>query len=363
MQIDFHHAVTYITGRLAGFSHDDAATVAHAAQYVDDATDDGAVQFDTGARYVRVTSAHKTLDVRLNSNAADNRLVWVPFHFLPGNEAPAGDADAKTAFLSRMVCRPGSPVAYAMLEDVIREQDAPWALHRLGIALHTFVDTWAHQHFVGIVDDFNKIESIEIEPLDPYGATPLYGDLTSGVMRFKEYLADHLPVGHAGVLTFPDMPFLKWRFTRKNGEFVERDNRADFLLAAEAMYNVQRRFIARDATVPATSLPAADRSAIDDLLRNTLSIDGASRHQAWLAAIAAGRFSFGPASVQYVELGEGSWKFQALGKDPDDEADDEVFTFDEKFLTSDWKRFHDAVQYHRLFILHRLLPRFGLSAS
>jgi hypothetical protein len=70
MQIDFHHAVTYVTGRLAGFSHDDASIIAHAAQYVDDATNDGPLAFDTGARYVRVTSAHKTMDISMNADKA-----------------------------------------------------------------------------------------------------------------------------------------------------------------------------------------------------------------------------------------------------------------------------------------------------
>ena len=81
----------------------------------------------------------------------------------------------------------------------------------------------------------------------------------------------------------------------------------------------------------------------------------------WLNAIKQGRFSFGPATVTYVNQGEGSWKMQALGVDPDDESDVE-FTFTDTFLASDWKHFHDAVQHHRLFILHNLLPRFGLCA-
>jgi len=37
MQIDFHHAVTYVVARCAGFPHDDAAVIAYAAQDVDDA--------------------------------------------------------------------------------------------------------------------------------------------------------------------------------------------------------------------------------------------------------------------------------------------------------------------------------------
>ena len=37
METDFHHTVTYVTARLAGFGREDAGTIARSAQYVDDA--------------------------------------------------------------------------------------------------------------------------------------------------------------------------------------------------------------------------------------------------------------------------------------------------------------------------------------
>jgi hypothetical protein len=38
MQIDFHHAVTYLCARMAGFAAAEAEIIAYSAQYVDDAT-------------------------------------------------------------------------------------------------------------------------------------------------------------------------------------------------------------------------------------------------------------------------------------------------------------------------------------
>ncbi|MFL6665157.1 MAG: DUF6765 family protein [Rhizobacter sp.] len=361
MQIDFHHAVTYVVARLAGLADADARTVAHAAQYVDDATTDGPLTFVTGERYVRVTSAHKTLDW-LNTDRADNRLVWVPFHFLPGNAAPPPGSPPADAFLRRMMCQPDSDIARAMVLDCVRRRELPYALHRLGVALHTYVDTWAHQQFVGVVCDLNRIRRIDIEPDPAYAASPVFRQLTSGTARVEEFLAGHVPVGHAGVLTLPDLPFLKWSFVRRNGEAVHRDNPADFLRAAEGAYNMARRYAAADEGLGDEPLPAADRAAIDCLLRQTLFVDGEDRHRAWLDAIRAGAFSFGPADVTYVDQGAGSWKMVALGADPDDE-EGIAFEFSDAFLASDWKRFHDAVQHQRLFILHDLLPRAGLCAS
>lgn len=363
MQIDFHHAVTYVCCRLGGMTDLDAAIVAHSAQYVDDATNDGPLQFNTGERYVRVTSAHKTLDLRANGDQADNRLVWAPFHFLPGNDTPSAKLSAAEKFIHRMVCRPDSEVAQNMVRDCIDKQQLPFALHRFGVALHTYVDTWAHQGFVGMVCDFNKVDSIAVVPHDAYKPTEVYKSLASGVTQAKAHVANLLSVGHAGVLTFPDMPFVRWSFKRENGEDVPRNNPENCLTAATRMFNMARRYVAADFTIADQELSAQDEKIIDSLLRNIIQIEGEKRHAKWKEAIKQGVFSFGRADIDYIEEGHGSWKYLALGTDPDDEIGDEMFDYSPDILTSNWKRFHDAVQYQRLFILHDLLPRYGISAS
>ncbi|KVC59945.1 hypothetical protein WI73_31285 [Burkholderia ubonensis] len=365
MQIDFHHAVTYVAARLGGMPHDQASTVAQAAQYVDDATCDGPLQFDSGERYVRVTSSHKMQDITKNAEAADNRLVWLPFHFLPGNAAPPPGCTPEEAFQHRLICKPDSEIARAMVADCVHHRDLPFALHRLGVALHTYVDTWAHQQFVGGLCDLNDLADVGVDNDPAYNGSSAYAEMTGLKQKLAEFLADFLPVGHAAATTFPDIPFIRWHFTRKNGETVQRDNPADFLAAARGAFNMVRRYVAGDATLPDAPLPSADDAAIDALLRGTQEIDGETRHQTWIAAIANGKFSFGAAQIAYASQGPTSWKMLALGKDPQDpDAEDkETFAFTPDFLTSDWKRFHDAVQYQRLFVLHDLLPRFGLCAS
>ena len=363
MQIDFHHAVTYIACRLAGMEHPQADIVAHAAQYVDDATNDGPLDFSTGQRYVRVTSAHKTLDISINADRADNRLVWVPFHFLPGNEIPAQARTPDEIFLGRMVCKPNSLLAQTMVKDCILKQTLPFSLHRFGIALHTYIDTWAHQQFVGMISDFNRLDSIAIDPDPAYAYAPIFEDLTSSSMRVKQFVAGHLPVGHAAAVTFPDMPFLRWRFIRQNGERVVRDNPTDFLNAAVGMFNMARRYVQADPSLDGIDLPDGDKALVDHMIRTTLSIEGENRHPAWLEAIREGAFSFGPADVSYIEQGPGSWKFEALGADPDHETGKELFSYTDGFLQSNWKYFHDTVQYHRLYILHELLSAAGVCAS
>src|SRR5690242_19033060 len=106
MNIDFHHGIIYVVSRLAGMPPAEAETLAHACQYVDDATTPGVLVFAGGQTFDRFASAHEAIDYK-NCLDRDNRLVWAPFHFLPGNQ---GDT-----FEERVVCRKNSEVAQAMV--------------------------------------------------------------------------------------------------------------------------------------------------------------------------------------------------------------------------------------------------------
>ncbi len=67
MDIDAHHAGTYVVARLAGISHREAEIIAHAAQYVDDATNEGVIHFDIKPENVLV----EDLDGHPNVKLAD----------------------------------------------------------------------------------------------------------------------------------------------------------------------------------------------------------------------------------------------------------------------------------------------------
>ena len=138
MQIDFHHAVTYVCARLAGFADSEAGLIAYCAQYVDDATKEGEIEFDNGMRFSRISSAHKMLDYA-NLSDLSNCKAWLPFHFLPGNlgqEAPAAPPPAysKEEFLERCVCKPNSPVA----REMMRPSDGPESMFSRAVASRYF---------------------------------------------------------------------------------------------------------------------------------------------------------------------------------------------------------------------------------
>lgn len=177
MQIDFHHAVTYVAARLAAFPHADADIIAYAAQYVDDATCSGAVRFDNRAIYKRISSSHKTIDFQ-NFDPVEDLLVWMPFHFLPGNGAAGAGDDTAGSFIHRLVCLPDSQIARDMLDAVSEDRDRPYALHRLGIAMHVYADTWAHQGFAGVLHQINEVHSF-----DELGSSDVFEDGLPGFIN------------------------------------------------------------------------------------------------------------------------------------------------------------------------------------
>ncbi|WP_075255792.1 DUF6765 family protein [Herbaspirillum camelliae] len=371
MQIDFHHGVTYICARLAGFGGEEAEIIAYSAQYVDDATNGGEINFDNGAIYSRIASAHKMLDYRNMSDLAAHR-VWLPFHFLPGN---AGETESENPpvhsadeFIRRCTCRPDSHVARRMMFDVIRQQDRPYALHRLGIASHVYFDTWAHQGFVGFQHDVNVVKDIvandekhrmgfreQVKEFFRENWDSAKSELVGGV----------LSLGHGAALSYPDRPYLRWTYTNGLGDRIERNNPQDFNAAAENLYAMFRRYLdyrtegdgALDNNYLLPDAFHSVRKSIEEIDDENAEV----RHARRLKKIASGEFSFAD-SVGYVPKGGGSWKYAALATTASD-RDENPYTFTEGFSTSNWKKFHDALQVHRLYILSDLLPRFGLIAA
>ena len=355
MQIDFHHGVTYVIARLAGFSHLRANKIAYSAQYVDDATNEGVIRFNNGAMYSRISSAHKMFDYR-NSKALKNRQVWLPFHFLPGNGGlPLGKVP-RVRFHTRLICKPDSHVAQEMLRACIYDKDKPYGLHRLGITMHVYADTWAHLGFAGINHKIN--ESNNIQSQNKKADTKLLDKLANF------FLSEAFPLGHGSVLSYPDRPYLNWSYKNGMRQTVQRNNTTDFIDAADKMCMAMQRWLCGDPSAKVNGLPEADKNKIGSLLKNIKNEDGEKRHLSWMKKIEDGHFSFGTAKPKYIPKGKGSWKHKAIGtKEWFDDPDDRPFAYKESFLTSDWKMFHDALQAHRFDVIHDILPKFGISAA
>lgn len=366
MEIDFHFSVTYVVSRIAGLDHEKAQVVATCSQYVDDTVNTGVLNFKTGESYYRISTAHDTLDYHL-ALPVEERKIWIPFHFLPGNKATGRH---KREYFNRIVCRPNSEIAQAMNRNCILKCERPFAFHQLGITAHVFIDTWAHQGFAGINHPINIVTDIKL--INPMNKKTFFkvlkrAGLKAALVHIFQPLAGNLlgiwfPMGHGAALHYPDHPFRQWSYRNGHGEIIHRDNAKDFLEAADELCKFIQRFILKNPEAEVPGLPHTDKELIKSMITKIQHDDGEKRNKLWLKAIRDGDFSFGKNDPQYVSSGPGSWKFQALGTQAAKIGKCEEFKFHEEFLTSNWKLFHDAAKAHQFEVLTEILPRFGISA-
>ncbi|BBN82964.1 hypothetical protein PA25_29490 [Pseudoalteromonas sp. A25] len=350
MQIDLHFGMTWVVARAAGFSNQQANIIAHASQYVDDATNQGCIRFDNGATYSRMTTAHKMLDYR-NLHSLKNQLVWIPFHFLPGNAGLPAGRNPSGSFIRKLECKPNSYVAKDMVNECIANRHRPYALHLLGITSHVFIDTWGHQGFAGVDHPINKVRHIK----DHNGKIDTHWR-ERVANYFKNIVQDDIPsLGHGQALSNPDLPHQHWSYTNGLGEHVERNNPIDFLEAADELCKVYQLYLGH----PTLGLAQPIKEKIMHCY-NSFKMDcGETRLALWLEMIGKGEFGVGAFQPSYIAKGVGSWKHKALGTELVN-GDEDKYKFSREFLSSDWKLFHDGAKQHRLNIVDIILPRYGI---
>ena len=338
---------------------------------VDDATSNDVVKLPNEALYQPVCSAHKSLDYK-NFDELSDHHVWVPFHFLPGNcSLPAGEGE-EINFAVRLVCKANSYIAQDMVRECILHHNEPNALHRLGITMHVYADTWAHQGFAGIKHDVNSVNYLEDN--DEWSSN-LINDVANFFQEafdpiISKFITGVIPLGHAAVLSYPDKPYLKWHYEDYNGTTRLRNNPANFVDAAKNMFTAMKKFRLGDPEAVVTGLPEETAALLATLFQEINSEDKTIRHKQWLKYIRTGKFSVEQDgemvaiedSVEYIDEGPGSWEHGYINTN----KLLELFSFadpDERykeFMESNWKKFHDALKDHHYFLTRKLFPRYGL---
>ncbi len=233
MNVVFHYYVVRFLCERAGMEALEAERVARASQYVDESIHDLEIVSRGTTHRGIVTQDYVFWDERIASD------VYLPFHFLPGDPNAAAllrRDGAKNAF----VVTPNSETVKELLVAALRTDDP----FRIGIALHSFADSWAHQNFSGRMDAANALDASSILP----------------------------PVGHLPALTSPDEHAAVWTDGRLVPEAARVDNRARCLEAAKLIYRylkTRRRESFDDEDFALGDLAgildsAADKSAVVD---------------------------------------------------------------------------------------------------
>ena len=358
MQLDMHYYGTYAMARAAGITLKAAKVIATAAQFVDDNAAKDSIEFRDGGRLDAEATAHHAVD-RKNIDLEDQRKIWVPFHFLPGNYG-------KT-YTERLVCRKDSEIAQEMVEHNLSLADRPYALPLMGITAHVYADTFSHYGFSGISSRRNKIiqDSFEFRALEKKMEKYILdkakafkdnypnegGFLTNVKAWFAEKLSGAL--GHGAAVTFPDRPYLKWSFTYEDPErySVDRDNPATFIEGCEALHKLFRNFA--KARPDYAENKFSRFSDIRKELEGILSLQGPKnkRIQTWQSAAKNGNlFATGPEPIPRYNADLWHNERENLVRKKDSGTVTQLSIY----------RFYQAAAVHRTHILRILLPSKGL---
>lgn len=332
MEKDFHYYCTAVLSKAAGFNEKDALTIAYAAQYVDDCSEGkpikvGPIHFDP------IRTAHQGIQVMTKKV---QKLILIPFHFIPPKPIISDKDEYQVS--------PNSAFSQLVLNTAINDPYSDLRLFRIGIALHLYADTWAHQGFSGRLHPENNVESLTLQ--DGSGWKKPF---------LRRILFALLPqIGHAEATGLPDKPYLCFKFSR-HGKTIERNNPKEFFTAAKKIYQWL-------LTAPKEKPdPIISWDEIKDKLQDCLSFfneEEAERCQNWKKTFGN---LFKTEKFHYDSL---SWRKQAFGLEDNSEVDWDdfhksdfkklYFQLKSNFYNSSWVKFHQAAALQRQLVLKNL---------
>ena len=361
MQLDMHYYGTYAMARAAGLKMNVARIIASAAQFVDDNAEKESIDFRDGGRVDAEATAHHAFD-RKNIDLEDQRKIWVPFHFLPGNEGKS--------YTERLICRMNSRVVREMTAFNLSLSDQPYAMPLMGITAHVFADTFSHYGFSGVSSRRNKADndSFRFYDLGPKMEKYIlakaknfrenYAKESGFLDNVKSWFAESLSgaLGHGAALTFPDRPYLVWQFDYEEPRQASpvRNNPQTFLEGCRGLHDLFRRFAeARPDMAESDFVPFADiEGTVAGILNLQAPMNG--RIKAWRNAAKGGRI-FATGSEAIPTYNAARWLNQRdnLRRERQSDAATGLAIY----------RFYQAAAVHRTHVLRNLLPSHSLVVS
>lgn len=249
MNINFHYAAIKVLAEHAGFPPKDSEVIAYASQYVDDATAHQRINLDknpnvpgiryNGREFDPICTAHRDLGYAASVvSPRARRVVYACFHFVPSFEGGAHSVRGRRV-------AEGGAFARKLVEEAVRKLRASSSteprvrrLIRLGVALHSYADTWAHQGFSGFWKSAdNDISDLKIKTGSGWQPVGLASTVLS-------YAAPD--IGHAEAGTLPDRSDVAWD-CKPPKMTPKRDNCREFLDAAEAILTQLGRATRKEA--------------------------------------------------------------------------------------------------------------------
>lgn len=334
MNIGFHYFATKTLAVKAGFSAEEAQLIAYSCQYVDDAVEHKKITIQglPDPLYERMSkdeldptcTAHKGVQNVLFNRADIREKILLPFHFIPAG----WDTDHSQY---NYVTSPEAPKAVELVRHALEKlRSAPAgnsfrqiALIRLGIALHSYEDTFAHQRFSSLNNKSeNGVSKVRILSNNRKESIPMFIRI-KGLLGFR--------IGHGLLSTFPDRFMTEIIYLDGRRKQVEINTNKRFELSARKTYNLLREYTGQpdewEDFVP---------QLMESLQRNNRTIK--DWHNTFSALFP---------DIEY-HYGEKTWLGEAIKRDRRRRG---IFAGDMK-----WLNFHQASYEQRLYMM-ATIPR------
>ena len=261
-----------------------------------------------------------------------------------------------------------------MVTNHLAYSSTDYGLHLAGITAHVYADTFSHYGFSGVSSRGNKVKQGSFEFSDDLDVKTKDYILEKAVRFFqKDNLLPNIKskllelisagkatiaesvgaLGHGSVATYPDRPYLSWRFNYEDKNETDsgwRHNQKTFLEGCHALYDFFRLIAIKHPEHSNSN--ALNFSDIEASVKEVLAFEApcAGRIDVWQRAARSGSFGKAESIPEYSpEAWSGEWKnLQQSSEDSNNAHDTNIF------------QFYRAAAYHRVFVLRDLLPNHGL---
>lgn len=329
MNTEFHYWITSLIALRAGFKPEEAKIIAYASEYVDENDISIRVQERNGrGHYSNFVS--QTMNILKPKHQL--MRIYPIFHFIPG-EPDAPSARRRDGKMHILNTTPNSENTNELIDAAFKSTE-DIRLYRIGIATHGYVDTWAHQNFVGWYDYFNNI-GLDIKP----------------------------DIGHADGEHHPDWVSHNWEDIRLVDSEVS--NRSRFTSAAEALFRKYCGYL--------KSQGRSENSSEWSKLEEELLLIQGRTYSGSLCYYEDDRLkSYKKSLPRWPEFDEKRWFDEAIETkirglpDSHEGLKAKITLFKDEYLwkagvekeDTHWFKFQEAVKEHERFAIKLLTPKF-----
>jgi hypothetical protein len=272
MDISFHYFAVKTVARAAGYDEEKAQRIAMFSQFIDDFNWYAYFRAGNIPNYIKDSN----LDIVFNETlkiinpvttgfsdwfdmatlilSRSQRYTVSPFHFIPQDETSVTDGDKRTvpatlddgSYISSELRKLQNDIS----EGTINESDS---LMKMGMLLHTFADTYAHQLFTGFDDKVNSVKLIRaVDNTTNEDVTDKYHFwVEQWIDKAEKIIKTGLPtIGHMAIAHVPDLSHLwfEMEYRRYDGTVGRhsRSNTSTFVTACGQIYNFMRGVLGED---------------------------------------------------------------------------------------------------------------------